>query len=302
MSSADAASLSVVTSSSTSGSLSPSSSGTTHVDPPSDLHAPHSTPSTHVPSNSHSNTVDAVLDSPVTDLVSDVGENAFMIVEGESQDGSMDDVGHESVDVQGREGVMVMDNGDDGQQWFPEHENHELKRVKVRLFPRCFSVQFFCTWVVRSSHTRGKHSHALHFSRSMNSSNPVGSTRVLRCVSVNTKMAKQPWSRKRRQTCQRSSSRRRSAPVTCINASKVGRFTRLCHLVVYSWRRIFQIPLLSGQNRMVPTMRSASKILRVAWNCGISYSKCKACARIAVVRGIYFSHFPAEGSLKDQSA
>jgi hypothetical protein len=27
---------------------------------------------------------------------------------------------------------MVMDNGDDGQQWFPEHENHELKRVKVR--------------------------------------------------------------------------------------------------------------------------------------------------------------------------
>ncbi|KAN0131375.1 DUF625 domain containing protein [Lactarius tabidus] len=43
----------------------------------------------------------------------------------------MDDSGHESVDVQGREGVMVMDNGDDGQQWFPEHENHELKRVKV---------------------------------------------------------------------------------------------------------------------------------------------------------------------------
>ncbi|KAH9999811.1 component of IIS longevity pathway SMK-1-domain-containing protein [Russula vinacea] len=54
-----------------------------------------------------------------------------MIIEGESQDDSPDDVGHESVDVQGREGVMVMDNGDDGQQWFPEHENHELKRVKV---------------------------------------------------------------------------------------------------------------------------------------------------------------------------
>ncbi|KAH9077244.1 component of IIS longevity pathway SMK-1-domain-containing protein [Lactarius deliciosus] len=83
------------------------------------------------PSDSHTNTVDAVLDSPVTGLTSDVGENAFMIVEGESQDGSVDDAGHESVDVQGREGVMVMDSGDDGQQWFPEHENHELKRVKV---------------------------------------------------------------------------------------------------------------------------------------------------------------------------
>ncbi|KAI9448098.1 component of IIS longevity pathway SMK-1-domain-containing protein [Lactarius indigo] len=95
MSSADAASVSVASSSSTSASLSPSSSGTTQVDPPSELHAPHSTPSTH------------------------------------SQDGSVDDTGHESVDVQGREGVMVMDSGDDGQQWFPEHENHELKRVKV---------------------------------------------------------------------------------------------------------------------------------------------------------------------------
>ncbi|KAH9049110.1 component of IIS longevity pathway SMK-1-domain-containing protein [Lactarius hengduanensis] len=131
MSSADAASVSVASSSSTSASLSPSSSGTTQVDPPSELHAPHSTPSTHVPSNSHTNTVDAVLDSPVTGLTSDVGEDAFMIVEGESQDGSVDDAGHESVDVQGREGVMVMDSGDDGQQWFPEHENHELKRVKV---------------------------------------------------------------------------------------------------------------------------------------------------------------------------
>jgi hypothetical protein len=64
-----------------------------------------------------------------------------MIIEGESQDDSADDVSHESVDVQGREGVMVMDNGDDGQQWFPEHENHELKRVKVRLIPRGRSVQ-----------------------------------------------------------------------------------------------------------------------------------------------------------------
>ncbi|KAH9006884.1 component of IIS longevity pathway SMK-1-domain-containing protein [Lactarius hatsudake] len=131
MSSADAASVSVASSSSTSASLSPSSSGTTQLDPPSELHAPHSTPSTHVPSDSHTNTVDAVLDSPATGLTSDVGENAFMIVEGESQDGSVDDAGHESVDVQGREGVMVMDSGDDGQQWFPEHENHELKRVKV---------------------------------------------------------------------------------------------------------------------------------------------------------------------------
>ncbi|KAI9507010.1 DUF625-domain-containing protein [Russula earlei] len=87
MSSADAASAFAASSPSTSGSLTPSSSGT--------------------------------------------GENAFMIIEGESQDDSVDDGGHESVDVQGKEGVMVMDNGEDGQQWFPEHDNHELKRVKV---------------------------------------------------------------------------------------------------------------------------------------------------------------------------
>ncbi|KAI0268330.1 component of IIS longevity pathway SMK-1-domain-containing protein [Gloeopeniophorella convolvens] len=54
-----------------------------------------------------------------------------MIVERESQDDPQDDPAHQTVDVQGREGVMVMDSGDDGQQWFPEHENHELKRVKV---------------------------------------------------------------------------------------------------------------------------------------------------------------------------
>ncbi len=226
MSSADAVSVSVASSSSTSASLPPSSSGTTHVDPHSELHAPHSTPSTHVLSNSHTNTVDAVLDSPVTNLTSDVGENAFMIVEGESQDGSVDDAGHESVDVQGREGVMVMDSGDDGQQWFPEHENHELKRVKVRLFPRRFSVRFLCARVVPVPHTREALTRPFIFLRSMNSSIRVGSTKALRCVLVNTKMAKQPSSRKRRQTCQRSSSRQRFVPVTCISASKVGRFTR----------------------------------------------------------------------------
>jgi hypothetical protein len=64
-----------------------------------------------------------------------------MIVERESQDDTVDDAGHENVDVQGREGVMVMDNGDEGQQWFPEHENHELKRVKVRLIHRWLSAQ-----------------------------------------------------------------------------------------------------------------------------------------------------------------
>ncbi len=145
MSSPDAVSVSVASSSSTSGSLSPSSSGTTQLDPPSELHASHSTPPAHVPSGSHTHTVDPILDSPVANLTSDVGENAFMIIEGESQDDSVDDVVHETVDVQGREGVMVMDSGDDGQQWFPEHENHELKRVKVRLFPWYFSVHFSCT-------------------------------------------------------------------------------------------------------------------------------------------------------------
>ncbi|KAI0304169.1 component of IIS longevity pathway SMK-1-domain-containing protein [Russula brevipes] len=131
MSSADAASVSAASSPPTSGPLSPSSSGTRQADPPSELHALHSSPSTHVPTHSPTGTVAVALDSRVDHLSSDVGENSFMIIEGESQDDSADDVSHESVDVQGREGVMVMDNGDDGQQWFPEHENHELKRVKV---------------------------------------------------------------------------------------------------------------------------------------------------------------------------
>lgn len=141
MSSADAASVSAASSPPTSGPLSPSSSSTRQADPPSELHALHSSPSTHVPTHSPTDTVAVALDSRVDHLSSDVGENAFMIIEGESQDDSADDVSHESVDVQGREGVMVMDNGDDGQQWFPEHENHELKRVKVRLIPRGRSVQ-----------------------------------------------------------------------------------------------------------------------------------------------------------------
>jgi len=132
MSSADAASPSTTSSPSTSGPLSPLSSSTGQVDPPSEQHVLHSTPSTHVHAHSSTDTVSAVLDSRVDNLASDVGENAFMIIGGESQDDSADDSGHESVDVQGREGVMVMDNGDDGQQWFPEQDNHELKRVKVR--------------------------------------------------------------------------------------------------------------------------------------------------------------------------
>ena len=149
MSSADAASVSAAASPSTSGPLSRSPSGTVQVDPPSELHALHSTPSTHVPTHPPTDTVSAVLDSRVDNLTSEVGENAFMIVEGESQDDSADDMSHESVDVQGREGVMVMDNGDDGQQWFPEHENHELKRVKVRFNLQSLSGQFY---VPRSCH------------------------------------------------------------------------------------------------------------------------------------------------------
>jgi hypothetical protein len=38
---------------------------------------------------------------------------------------------------------------------------------------------------------------------------------------------------------------------------------------------------------MASTMHSAFKIRRVAWNCGISYSRCKACVRIAVVRVLF---------------
>ena len=141
MSSADAASIPATSSPSTSRSLSPSSPGTPQVDPHSELHALHSTPSSHIHTNAPADTTSPVLDSRVDTLPSDVGENAFMIIEGESQDDSPDDAGHESVDVQGREGVMVMDNGDDGQQWFPEHENHELKRVKVRLHAQVASMQ-----------------------------------------------------------------------------------------------------------------------------------------------------------------
>ena len=141
MSSADAASVSATSSPSTTASRSPSPPGTAQVDPPSELHALHSTPSTHLPTHSPTDAVPPVLDSRVDNLPPEVCENAFMIVEGESQDDSVDDASHESVDVQGREGVMVMDNGDDGQHWFPEHENHELKRVKVRLIPWWLSVQ-----------------------------------------------------------------------------------------------------------------------------------------------------------------
>jgi hypothetical protein len=137
MSSADAASIPAASSPSTSRSLSPSSPGTPH----SELHALHSTSSTHLHTNASADTTSPVLDSRVDTLPPDVGENAFMIIEGESQDDSPGDAGHESVDVQGREGVMVMDNGDDGQQWFPEHENHELKRVKVRLHTQVASMQ-----------------------------------------------------------------------------------------------------------------------------------------------------------------
>ena len=159
MSSADAAPISAASSASTSRSLSPSSSGTTQVDPHSELHALHTTPPTHVHTNTPADTTSGVLDSRVDTLPSEVGEHAFMIIEGESQDDSPDDAGHESVDVQGREGVMVMDNGDDGQQWFPEHENHELKRVKVRLHTQvAFSMAF--SW---PSHILGiflTHSHS----------------------------------------------------------------------------------------------------------------------------------------------
>lgn len=141
MSSADAASISAASTPSTLRSLSPSSSGTTQLDPHSELHALHTTPSTHVHTSTSADTTSGVLDSRVDALPSDVGEHAFMIIEGESQDDSPEDAGHESVDVQGREGVMVMDNGDDGQQWFPEHENHELKRVKVRFCTQVASAQ-----------------------------------------------------------------------------------------------------------------------------------------------------------------
>jgi hypothetical protein len=146
MSSADAVCVSTASSSSTSGPLSPSSSGTGQVDPPSDLHALHPTLSTHVTTHSPTNAVSVVLDSRVDGLSSGVGEHAFMIVEGESQDDSVDDVTHENVDVQGREGVMVMDNGDDAQQWFHEHENHELKRVKVRPLTQWPSCAVLCSW------------------------------------------------------------------------------------------------------------------------------------------------------------
>jgi len=132
MNSADAVSPFTASSPSTFGrSLLSSNPG--QVDPPSEQHVLHTTPSMPVHAHPSTDTVSAVLDSRVDNLVSDVGENAFTIIGGESQDDSADDSGHESVDVQGREDVMVMDNGDDGQQWVSEQDNHDLKRAKVRL-------------------------------------------------------------------------------------------------------------------------------------------------------------------------
>jgi len=85
MNSADAVSPSTSSSPSTFG-LSLLSSNPGQVDPPSEQHVLHTTPSTHVHAHSSTDTVSAVLDSRVDNLASDVGENAFMIIGGESQD------------------------------------------------------------------------------------------------------------------------------------------------------------------------------------------------------------------------
>ena len=60
----------------------------------------------------------------------------------------MDGAIHESAleDTQGRpsrESVMVTDSGGDVERWLPEGEGYEREHIKVRPFPRCFSLQFF---------------------------------------------------------------------------------------------------------------------------------------------------------------
>lgn len=53
--------------------------------------------------------------------------------------------------MQGRESITPPDRGDDSQQWFPGHEYYRRKHVKVRLFPRYFSAQYYEPRFIRLS-------------------------------------------------------------------------------------------------------------------------------------------------------
>jgi hypothetical protein len=74
----------------------------------------------------------------------------------------MENSGLEKAEMQGREGIKPMDRGDDGQQWFPGHKYHQRKRVKVRLFPRCF----FCAVFMSSSCARATHTEDIRLTHS----------------------------------------------------------------------------------------------------------------------------------------
>ena len=281
MSSADAASVSAASSPPTTASLSPSSPGTGQVDPPSELHAPHTTQSTH--DHSPTDAVSAVLDTRVDNFTSDVCESAFMIVEGESQDDTVDDAGHENVDVQGREGVMVMDNGDEGQQWFPEHENHELKRVKVRLILWWLSAQcsfpsyIMCLGTDSLTHPVIPKVYELINSRWVDQGTALCFGQYEDGEAALVAKAEANMSEIILKTTIRSSDVYQRQQGSCL-------VLWLCFDQYYTHQVRVQIPSLSGQSRMASTMRSAFRIPRVAWNCGTSYLRCRVYARIAVVR------------------
>ena len=117
----------------------------------------------------------------------------------------------------------------------------------------------------------------------MSSLTRVGSIKAPRSVLVNTRMVKQPSSQKRKQICPISSSRRQYAPVMCTSANKVRELV-ICSVFLerYIHQIRVQIPSSFGQSQMASTTRSVFKTLRVAWKCGISSLKYRACVRIQI--------------------
>jgi len=117
----------------------------------------------------------------------------------------------------------------------------------------------------------------------MSLSTYVGSIKAPCSVLVNTRMAKEPSSQEQKQICPISSSRQQYAPLLCTSANKV------CELVIcssfverYIHQILVQIPSSFGQSQMASTTRSVFKTLRVAWKCGISSLKYRACVRIQI--------------------
>ena len=65
----------------------------------------------------------------------------------------MKDASHENMDVQGREGIIITDRENNGQQWFP------WAQKLLRLFLWYSSGLFFYTWVVPVPYMRKAYTH-----------------------------------------------------------------------------------------------------------------------------------------------